>query len=268
LRAAVAPVPLVITALPSWLAHRAFRRLAHAADGFVLQVHSVAAPRPGEPFLICDPVAARRAVERAARIKRPFRVALPTYGYLAGFDPSGRLLGLQAEGPGRDWPPGTLARRIESDPAAMSALVAAWRADRPAALRGVIWYRLPVDRDQHNWKWPTLLAILRGERPAPRLTARATPNGDGLWQVTLVNGGNADAHTHVEVALRFRAGALIAADALGGFDLIEQGAGRAVLRARERHVFERVGPGERRTLGWLRLRGVAKMEVSLAPLAQ
>ena len=89
-----------------------------------------------------------------------------------------------------------------------------------------------------------------------------------------MNSGNADAHTYVEVSLSWGDGALIAADALGGFEFIEEGglaergAGRALLRARERHVFERVGPGERRALGWLRLRGVEKMEVSVAPLAQ
>ena len=78
-RRKVAPVPVSITALPSWLGQPAFKRLAAAADGYVLQVHSLQRPRALDaPFTLCEPAAARRAVERAAQIGFPFRVALPT----------------------------------------------------------------------------------------------------------------------------------------------------------------------------------------------
>ncbi|HSN88535.1 MAG TPA: DUF3142 domain-containing protein, partial [Thermoanaerobaculia bacterium] len=76
LREAVAPVPVVITALPAWLSQkRAFGELMAAADGTVLQVHSLSPPRgPDERIVLCDPEAAREWVEAAARFGRPFRV--------------------------------------------------------------------------------------------------------------------------------------------------------------------------------------------------
>jgi hypothetical protein len=41
----VAPLPVTITALPSWLNSRAFQRLAAVATNYVLQVHSVERPK-------------------------------------------------------------------------------------------------------------------------------------------------------------------------------------------------------------------------------
>ena len=44
LRSRVGTTRLVFTALPAWLRHEEFRALAQAADGFVLQVHSLERP--------------------------------------------------------------------------------------------------------------------------------------------------------------------------------------------------------------------------------
>src|ERR1043165_9185868 len=44
-RARIAPVPITITALPSWLSRAAFRGLTGDVDGYVLQVHSLDRPR-------------------------------------------------------------------------------------------------------------------------------------------------------------------------------------------------------------------------------
>jgi hypothetical protein len=81
LRRKAAPVPVSVTVLPSWMANPAFPRLVATSGSYVLQVHSIERPRGLEtPLTLCDPAAARRAVERAARLQIPFRVALPTYG--------------------------------------------------------------------------------------------------------------------------------------------------------------------------------------------
>lgn len=159
----VAPLPVTITALPSWLDSRAFQRLAAVTTNYVLQVHSAARPRsPSAPFTLCDPRAARRAVERAGRIGVPFRVALPTYGYVLAFEPGGKFISLAAEGPRPNWPTNALLRTVESDALELAELVRGWTASRPEALRGVIWYRLPVATDKHNWSWPTLHAVMTG----------------------------------------------------------------------------------------------------------
>ncbi len=60
--------PVTITALPSWLKRRAFAKLAREADSYVLQVHSFERPAgPDARSTLCDPNAARRAVEWAGR---------------------------------------------------------------------------------------------------------------------------------------------------------------------------------------------------------
>ena len=96
----IAPLPVTITALPTWLDSPAFVALAAAATNYVLQVHSLTKPEDiNTPFLLCDPVAARRAVARAGEIGVPFRVALPTYTYIVAFNAAGKFIGLSAEAP-------------------------------------------------------------------------------------------------------------------------------------------------------------------------
>ena len=183
----VAPLPVTITALPSWLDSRAFRRLAAIATNYVLQVHSVARPKNVQaPFTLCDPRAAKRAVERSGRIGVPFRVALPTYGYMMAFDSSGQFLGLSAEGPRPNWPTNSQLREVSSNPIELSTLVREWTASRPEAMQGVIWYRLPVNTDRFNWRWPTLEAIIDGRAPQRKL--RVTP-----WRKGNRTGGS-DSH--------------------------------------------------------------------------
>jgi len=165
----VAPLPVTITALPSWLDSRAFNRLATVATNYVLQVHSVTRPQSFDaPFTLCDPRAASRAVERAGRIGIPFRVALPTYGYVLAFDAGGKFIGLSAEGPRPNWPTNAQLREVSSNPVELSGLVRDWTASRPEAMRGVIWYRLPVATDNRNWNWPKLEAVMSGRETGSR----------------------------------------------------------------------------------------------------
>lgn len=160
----VAPLPVTITTLPSWLDARAFRRLAAVATNHVLQVHSATRPRSANaPYTLCDPRAARRAVASAGRLGIPFRVALPTYGYLLAFDSNDKFLSLSAEGPRPNWPTNALVRKVESNSQELGELIRAWTASRPAPMNGVIWYRLPVATDRLNWTWPQLQQVMRGE---------------------------------------------------------------------------------------------------------
>jgi len=166
----VTPLPVTITALPSWLDSRAFKRLAAVATNYVLQVHSLERPKSiHTPFTLCNPRAAQRWVERAGRIGAPFRVALPTYGYTLAFDPTGKFIGLSAEGPRPNWPTNTLLREVHADSTELAKLVERWNASRPAAMRGIIWYRLPVATDKFNWSWDTMRGILE---------AASLPNGE------------------------------------------------------------------------------------------
>jgi hypothetical protein len=253
LRTAVAPVPLTFTALPTWLNSPDFPALARTADHYVLQVHSVERPsRVDTPATLCDPIAARAAIERAARVGVPFRVALPTYGYTLAFDRvTGRFAALSAEGPAPAWRdnPAYLVRELSADPAALAALVRSLEADRPAALTGVIWYRLPVDGDRLNWSWPTLAAVAAGRAPSPRLVAELHATAAGLAEISLVNHGDGDFAGPVRLAASWRDAHRLGADALGHFAITAETARSLRLTA----PALRLAAGQRRPAGWLRL---------------
>ena len=259
-REAVAPVPVTITALPSWLRHRRdLGRLLRTADGWVLQVHSLEPPRrPDAAIELCDPRAARRAVETAARFRKPFRVALPTYSSLIAFSPTGSLLGVSAEGPLPSWPPGVLVRMARSDPGAMAGLLRDWTADRPEELAGVIWYRLPVAGDRLNWPWPAFEAVRKG-RP-PRRELRAVPRAPepGLVEIDLLNAGEAEAGWPVRVDLSWTGGGLLAADGLAGYRVLRTGPSALSLERSTTPWDRPLRPGERRKVGWLRFAGTVQ----------
>ncbi|HSF39584.1 MAG TPA: DUF3142 domain-containing protein [Thermoanaerobaculia bacterium] len=261
LREAVAPVPVVITALPAWLSQkRAFGELMAAADGTVLQVHSLSPPRgPDERIVLCDPEAAREWVEAAARFGRPFRVALPTYGYAAAFDRNGTLLGLSAEGPRLSWPQGVRVETARSDPAAMAGLVRGWTADRPPELTGLLWYRLPVPEDRLNWTAPTLAAVMAGREPRAALRGVSREPEPGLVEIDLVNVGDGEAPWPSPVRVRWSYDTFLAADGLGGYRVRRRGDREILL--------ERTGsssrPGERRVVAWLRFSAPTEVQVEI-----
>lgn len=261
----VAPVPVTITALPSWLDARAFKRLAAVATNYVLQVHSVARPKSfAAPFTLCDPRAARRAVERAGRIGIPFRVALPTYGYTLAYDVSGKFIGLSAEGPRPSWPTNAQLREVNSDPMELGALIQDWSISRPTALRGVIWYRLPTAVDNFNWRWPTLGAILAARVPQERFRVSTRRVESGLVEISLANDGELDISSRLAVVVRWSKARLIAGDALRDFELADRNASAARFQTKSQPV--RVRAGDRLLLGWLRFDQECEVQCELKKL--
>lgn len=242
IRAQVAPTPVTITALPAWLRQPAFSNLVAATDGFVLQVHSF-------DSTLCDTGRAARAVAQAAQYGVPFRVALPTYGYVVAHDRTGKFLGLAAEGPARNWPASAVISEVRAEAPALAALVREWNTHRPPNLTGVIWYRLPITTDRLNWRWPTLAAIIAGKIPQPVLVAELRRPQPGLVELDLLNTGTANAFTNTSITVRWRDATLLACDALAGFAMTgsETNAARFVGNPR-------LAPGERRVAGWLRFR--------------
>jgi hypothetical protein len=248
----LAPLPVAVTALPSWLESPAFAPLAAAATNYVLQVHSLTKPEDIKmPFLLCDPIAAKRAVTRAGEIGVPFRVALPTYTYIVAFNAAGKFIGLSAEAPRADWPEGTQLREMSADPLTMSSLVRDWNTNRPAAMRGVIWYRLPVAADNLNWRWPTLGAIVAGREPRDSVHATARRVGSGLVEIGLVNDGELDISSTLAVEVRWSDARLVAGDGLRGFDFAEQSGSAATFQNQSPQF--RLPAGERQIIGWLRM---------------
>jgi len=245
-RPAVSPVPLVLTTLPAWLDEPEFLPLVRAADGYVLQVHSVPTTANGGRAVLCDPALARCWVEKAARLGRPFSVALPTYRCLAGYGPDGKLRGVVMDSVRPAWPPDTRVREFGTEADEVAELVHAWQAARPAGLRELIWYRLPVASDQYNWRWPTLAAVMAGRKPVRQLEAVST--GGNPADLAVVNAGEADESLDRAVVVEWDGGPATAADSLAGWTLR--------LEPR-RAIFTpdpggRLPPGARRSIGWLR----------------
>ena len=259
---AVHPLPVRITALPSWLKQPAFRELAAAADGYVLQVHSFERPRGRKAKLtLCDPQGARRAVAAAAAVGRPFRVALPTYGYLAGFDAEEHFLGVSAEGPARQWPDTVQGVEVRADPEELSGLVREWREAGPGELLGLVWYRLPVADDALNWAWPTLECVMTGQAPAARVRAQVQRVEPGLVEINLANEGNADSTTPWCVTVCWEGSRKLAADGLRGYDWVEPAA--ATLRFLPGRAGERLRAGDKRAIGWIRFSGTPEVKAEL-----
>jgi hypothetical protein len=252
IRSTVAPLPLTITVLPSWIGRPAFRRLISETDGYVLQVHSLEKPRDAvERFTLCDPASARRFVQRAAAVGKPFRVALPTYGYLVAFDQTGKFIGLSAEGPARSWPPGVRLREVRADPREMASLVQFWSANRPPELQGIIWYRLPNSTDALNWRWPTLRAIMSLRSPHESMRAESRRVEPGLIEISLANDGELDISSRLAVEVRWSRGGgtrLLAADGLRGFEVADQN--ESALRLTS--MLFQLPSGETQVVGWLR----------------
>lgn len=258
-------LPVIVTALPCWLKRAAFARLAAEAGGYVLQVHSLERPKgPDEPAQLCDAAAARRAVERAGRIGVPFRVALPTYGYVLAFGRGGRFLGLSAEGPMAAWGPAVRLCELRADPAAMAALVQGWTENRPACMSGIVWYRLPVGSDALNWRWPTLSAVIVGRAPVAALRAELRRPEPGLVEVDLVNCGEADGALPAAVPVSWAGGELLAADAVGGFELGVGAPGSVRFTAQRGVPGGQLPPGARRMIGWLRFGADPEVQVRVA----
>ena len=246
-------VPLTLTTLPSWLADReAFGALVGAADGFVLQVHSLERPgRVDQPIPpLCDVERAKRWIREAAAHGRPFRVALPTYGYRLAFGPDGGFVGLSAEAAPRAARPGTQWRVVRSRPGPLAKLVATLRRDRPEQLSGVIWYRLPTGEDTLAWRWQTLEAVMAGRVPEAMPEVRLS-RVEGLVEVGVMNVGEADAALP-RLTLGWREGELLASDGTVGYELSEDRATSVSARPTLAGSLDVIPPGETRAVGWLR----------------
>jgi hypothetical protein len=248
---AASTVPVTITALPDWLARPELPALLAAADGWTLQVHDFSAPATlaGPLAPIFDEREALAAIERAAALNVPFRVALPTYGYTLAFAPDGAYLGATAE---REvaWNTDVTLRSVRAEPARVAAVVARLTDDRPPELGGLAWFRLPTEQDVQAWRWATLDAVMNGRAPTADVRAIVEPAANGTFDVRVHNHGDDDA---LVAAVRIRgADAAIVADGQGGF--VAQTMGPEVhFRPKTTHAAPRaLAPGATRTVGWAR----------------
>lgn len=138
----------------------------------------------------------------------------------------------------------------------IAELVAGWTADRPAALRGIVWFRLPVEGDRLAWSWPTFDAVLDGRAPREQLELRRCAASPGVVELSLHNLGEADLWLDAAVPLSFETPP-IASDGLGGFAIAD----RQLIPTE--HI--RLTAGERRDVAWLRFAAPVSEELQPCP---
>lgn len=259
LRPIVGPTRFVITTLPAWLDESEFVPLVREVDGYVLQVHSVPISA-GRVATLCDTRLARQWVAKAAKLRMPFSVALPTYRCTAGYGPNGKLLGVAMDSVQPSWPPNTRVLEFASDADDIATLVNEWQTARPAELRELLWYRVPVVTDTRNWRWVTLSAVMAGRKPLHRLNV--LQEGVNPVDLSIANAGEADELLDSTVTATWSGGALIAADALAGWRVRSEN-GRAVFSATAGHRI-RLSPGTTRRIGWLRYDAPINLQLKLS----
>jgi len=250
------PTKIVFTALPDWLGREDFPALARAADGYVLQVHSLEKPTgPDDDFQLCDPDRAWVWITQAGRVGLPFRVALPTYGYQLAFDADGRFIALSAEATPPAWPRGTQIRTVRSNATVVAELARKLATASPPACTGIIWFRLPVVGDRLNWDLSTLKVVLRGEVPRSQLAAEVVWLADGLAEVSLVNRGEQDESSPAMVQVRWTDDAsVISLDGLNGYSPSSDRTrpGVVTLSVSQGAGDNRIAPERHCKIGWFR----------------
>ncbi|TAN47451.1 MAG: DUF3142 domain-containing protein [Methylococcaceae bacterium] len=207
-------LPLVITALPTWLASPALPHLLRQVDEAVLQLHAVTNPRQG----LFDPEQAEAWVKKFSAISPvKFRVALPTYGSRIAWDANGRVVAVESEVP--KGLAGSRTQELTVSPMAVAAVLASWRKRAPPGFAGVVWFRLPTSDDQRAWSLATWQAVMEGRTLTPTFAAMAVPGEyPGVFDVFVTNESELDGPA--PTAVRVLSPQCSAADALGAYHLV------------------------------------------------
>lgn len=240
-------VPVTITALPAWLDADSFAELITAADGWTLQLHGTSRPKLGSPHALFASDAALRWTRQALGFGRPFRVALPTYAYLACFGKYGEYLGMHAEQSG--FPSGTIQTMpLPAEPAQIRAYLCALADARFERVTGVDWFRLPFPGDRQNWTMQGLDDVLAGREMTTSLEIIGSQKG-GLYDVAVTNSGEHPVALP-SVRLEWNDGLLLGLDATYAWQASAKGTS---VTFSTRPFQEFLAPGERRVVGWVRI---------------
>jgi hypothetical protein len=190
-------VPLLITALPTWLSSPVVNEVFAQIDEINLQVHAVQNPHLG----LFDRQRARVWIEQLShRTTKPFRVALPAYGSRVSWREDGSLLAIEGEMPVLAG--GDSAVELMASPIEVAALVGDLRENSPANLVGVVWFRLPTDDDRRAWSIATWRAVMLGKPMQSRVEATISHSDTpGMNTLVLTNKGDLDADLPQSVEL-------------------------------------------------------------------
>ena len=240
-------VRLTVTALPTWVYDGDFEGLVAAADGWTLQVHGTEPANLEAPKPLIDGDRAVDWIKKANRLGRPYRVALPTYSYLACFNANGRYLGMRAEGGGLAQGTAKVVH-LPADPGEVSKVLRSLQDGRNGLVQAVDWYRLPLPGDKQAWTAKGLGEVIAGREIGAEITFEARRQGP-LIDIFVKNDTEQPLPLPT-VRVSWKGAELVGADAT--LDWQAKPAVAAV-------VFERqeaagfLPPRTRRAVGWVRL---------------
>ena len=206
-------------------------------DELVLQIHSVSDPRHG----LFDEIKGWQWVEQLSRISTvPYVIALPAYGSAVISTASGYRV--ESETPLRNQlPSATAVKELMADPKVLQTFVQRLQNQTDAKLKGIIWFRLPLEGDKRVWPLNTLIAVAQqGELAAKielmissdnnatnqaQLTAENTLKShkmpqSQLFQLSLINRGNIAGE--LPVLLSLAGHACSGYDAQNGYRVIQK----------------------------------------------
>jgi hypothetical protein len=242
-------INLSITVLPSWLKQKGFKKLIDELDSFVLQVHGLQkSSRNASRYTLFTSDKAVLWTQQAAKFKKAFTVALPTYGYRLVFDNSHQLVDTIAE----ETSPrvGTSSTLIKADPYQIAQLINKWQATSIPWMRGIVWYRLPTNQDRLNWTMDTLREVMHGRTPQKRLIAYFETEKIGLQRVWLENTGQTIINDF-EIKIGIERATVLAADVTSNNHILHNESVLIIKPKNGRYVFLR--PREKYSPGWMRL---------------
>jgi hypothetical protein len=240
---------LTVTGMPSWLSSASLPGLLDATDGWTLQVHLTDLPKNSDRLPpLCDTERARKWMMRASELGKNFRLALPTYAYLAHFNAKGKFAFVESEaGLGRI--ENGSVKRWSPDFDSLATFVRELHAKPPAHLDGIDWFRLPCDDDRQNLTPTAFAKLRRGSAPSPgKIVARTVPASDDnhIIDLFLENIGDLDADTPARLVARAPQPKFN--DLRGAIRIEHQKPDTLVVYPAP----TRLRSGERRRLGWMR----------------
>ena len=233
--------PLSITALPTWLSSPDLDALLAIPDEAVLQVHAVQAPQAG----LFDPdVAAGWVADFAKHTRKPFRVALPTYGSRVSWNADGSLLAVESESAALA--AGAVASELYAAPSTVLGFVQRLDTHRPDGLAGIVWFRLPTPEDTRAWSLATWRGVVTGRIDTQPVTiSLSTPTADGPSDILIENPGAMDAEAPASVTLP---ASCTVADGIDGYALRRTGDSLSLVAVQARPLPAHAS----RPIGWAR----------------
>jgi len=207
-----------ITALPTWLNSKEFKKVVKNISYYVLQLHSFEIPKTmdkAKQIFLKD--SASLYVKRAVRLKHPFSISLPTYGYEVVFDKNGGFLGLRGEVKRNILGKDIQYKAVMTDPAKILSFLDDISLSKLDKFLGICWFRMPLETDEFNWHTETFKAVLNGYVPHAKFNVKIEKPQPGLYEIYLVNNGNQNILRPVEFKISWAKGATPLYDILGQF---------------------------------------------------